>query len=81
MSISTYLTTGSTTKPQLSRQYGTGTKTEIQINGTIIFLFKATELWLGRMERSGNEEIERGFILIGLAHFPSVFLTYISLTR
>ena len=30
---STYLTSGSTTKPQLSRQYGTGTKTEIQING------------------------------------------------
>ena len=28
------LTSGSTTKPQLSRQYGTGTKTEIQINGT-----------------------------------------------
>ena len=24
----------STTKPQSSRQYGTGTKTEIQINGT-----------------------------------------------
>ena len=31
---STCLTSGSTTKPQLSRQYGTGTKTEIQINGT-----------------------------------------------
>ena len=31
---STYLTSGSTTKPQLSRQYGTGTKTEMQINGT-----------------------------------------------
>ena len=28
------LTSGSTTKPQSSRQYGTGTKTEIQINGT-----------------------------------------------
>ena len=26
---STYLTSGSATKPQLSRQYGTGTKTEI----------------------------------------------------
>ena len=26
---STYLTSGSTTKPQFSRQYGTGTKTEI----------------------------------------------------
>ena len=26
---STYLTSGSTTKPQLSRQYGTGTKTEM----------------------------------------------------
>ena len=26
---STYLTSGFTTKPQLSRQYGTGTKTEI----------------------------------------------------
>ena len=25
---------GSTTKPQLSRQYGTGTKTQIQTNGT-----------------------------------------------
>ena len=25
---STYLTSGSTTKPQLSRQYGTGTKTD-----------------------------------------------------
>ena len=31
---STYLTAGSTTKPQLSRQYDTGTKTEIQINRT-----------------------------------------------
>ena len=31
---STYLTSGSTTKPQLSRQYGTGTKTQIQTNGT-----------------------------------------------
>ena len=31
---STCLTSGSTTKPQLSRQYGTGTKTEIQTNGT-----------------------------------------------
>ena len=30
---STCLTSGSTTKPQSSRQYGTGTKTEIQING------------------------------------------------
>ena len=28
------LTSGSTTKLQSSRQYGTGTKTEIQINGT-----------------------------------------------
>ena len=28
------LTSGSTTKPQSSRQYGTGTKTDIQINGT-----------------------------------------------
>ena len=31
---STCLTSGSTTKPQSSRQYGTGIKTEIQINGT-----------------------------------------------
>ena len=31
---STCLTSGSTTKPQSSRQYGTGTKTEVQINGT-----------------------------------------------
>ena len=31
---STCLTSGSTTKPQSSGQYGTGTKTEIQINGT-----------------------------------------------
>ena len=31
---STCLTSVSTTKPQSSRQYGTGTKTEIQINGT-----------------------------------------------
>ena len=31
---STCLTLGSTTKPQSSRQYGTGTKTEIQVNGT-----------------------------------------------
>ena len=30
----TCLTSGSTTKPQSLRQYGTGTKTEIQINGT-----------------------------------------------
>ena len=28
------LTSGSTTKPKSSRQYGTGTKLEIQINGT-----------------------------------------------
>ena len=33
---STCLTSGYTTKPQSSRQYGTGTKTEIQINGTKI---------------------------------------------
>ena len=31
---STFLTSGYTTKTQSSRQYGTGTKTEIQINGT-----------------------------------------------
>ena len=31
---STFLTSGYTTKLQLSRQYGTGTKTEIQTNGT-----------------------------------------------
>ena len=31
---STCLTSGYTTKLQSSRQYGTGTKTEIQINGT-----------------------------------------------
>ena len=31
---STCLTSGSPTKPQSSRQYGTDTKTEIQINGT-----------------------------------------------
>ena len=31
---STCLTSGSTTKPQSSRQYATGTKTEIEINGT-----------------------------------------------
>ena len=31
---STCLTSGSTTKPQSLRQYGTGTKTEIQISGT-----------------------------------------------
>ena len=30
---STCLTSGSTTKPQSSREYGTDTKTEIQING------------------------------------------------
>ena len=30
---STCLTSGSTEKPQSSRQYGTGMKTEIQING------------------------------------------------
>ena len=32
---STCLTSDYTTKLQLSRQYGTGTKTEIQISGTI----------------------------------------------
>ena len=31
---STCLTSDYTTKPQSSRQYGTGTKTETQINGT-----------------------------------------------
>ena len=31
---STCLTSGSTTKPESSRQYGTDTKTKIQINGT-----------------------------------------------
>ena len=31
---STCLTSGSTTKPQSSRQYGTGTKTEMWISGT-----------------------------------------------
>ena len=33
MEESTCLTSGSATKPQSSRQYGTGTKTEISING------------------------------------------------
>ena len=43
---STYLTSGSTTKPQLSRQYGTGTKTDIQINGTKQKARdKSTHLW------------------------------------
>ena len=32
--INLELTSVSATKPQSSRQYGTGTKTEIQINGT-----------------------------------------------
>ena len=31
---SAFLTSGYTTKPQSSRQYGTGTKTETQTNGT-----------------------------------------------
>jgi len=31
---STCLTSGSTTKPRSSRQYGAGTKTEIKVNGT-----------------------------------------------
>ena len=31
---STFLTSDYTTKLQLSRQYGTGTKTEIKTNGT-----------------------------------------------
>ena len=31
---STFLTSGSTTKPQSLRKYGPGTKTEIQTNGT-----------------------------------------------
>ena len=34
MEESTCLTSGSTTKPHLSREYDTGTKTEIQINET-----------------------------------------------
>ena len=34
LETSTCLTSGSTTQLQSSRQYGTGTKTEIQINGS-----------------------------------------------
>ena len=34
MNESTFLTSDYTTKLQSSREYGTGTKTEIQINGT-----------------------------------------------
>ena len=34
MKESTCLTSGSTPKPQSLRQYGTGTKTEILVNGT-----------------------------------------------
>ena len=34
MEESDSLTSGHTTKLQLSKQYGAGTKTEIQINGT-----------------------------------------------
>ena len=34
MEESTFLTSDYTTKLQSSRQYGTGTKTKIQINGT-----------------------------------------------
>ena len=34
LEVSTCLSLGSTTESHSSRQYGTGTKTEIQINGT-----------------------------------------------
>ena len=34
MEESSFLTSDNTTKVQLSKQYGTGTKTEIQINET-----------------------------------------------
>ena len=42
---STCLTSDYTTKLQSSRQYGTGTKTEIQINGTKQPRDKSTHLW------------------------------------
>ena len=44
---STCLTSDYTTKPQSSRQYGTGTKTEIWINGTNCS-------FLGNVERNKN---------------------------
>ena len=56
----TFLTSGYTTKLQSSRQYGTGTKTEIQTNGTrqkaqkqihapmgTLFLTKETRIYNG----------------------------------
>ena len=45
-SKSRILTSDYTTKPKSSRQYGTGTKTEIQTNGTRQPRDKPTSLWV-----------------------------------
>ena len=51
---STCLTSGSITKPQSSRQYGTGTKTEIQINLTKQPRDKSIHLWTPYFDKGGK---------------------------
>ena len=46
---STCLTSDYTTKPQSSRQYGTGTKTEMQTNGTRQKTQKGTQAPMGTL--------------------------------
>ena len=56
----TSLTSGSTTKPQSSRQYGTGTKTEKQINGTRQEAQKETHALMGTLFLTNEARIDNG---------------------
>ena len=57
---STFLTSDYTTKLQSSRQYGTGTKTEIQINGTRQKAQKQIYACMGTLFDKGDKNIQWG---------------------
>ena len=57
---STFLTSGYTTKLQSSRQYGTGTKTEIQTNGTKYKAQKKTHAPMGTLFLTKEARIYNG---------------------
>ena len=63
---STCLTLGSTTKLQSSRQYGTGTKTEIWINGTKQKAQRYTRTPMDTLSLTKEERIYNGLKTISL---------------
>ena len=62
----TCLTSGSTTKPQSSRQYGTGTKTEIQIYGTKQKAQRSIHAPMGALSLTKEARIYNGLRTISL---------------